>query len=163
MAASRSVTLWDRMFCMLWSFRHALSRSLVASSTSLVVIWQSQLSNGLCKAMYSGILNRGRSLSETVLRVFRRRVSCWAFSTSLTVLPPLLRKNGEVWWKSFGRKKGKQNKQTPVKLKLLPHYLPFNTDSGMLTTSWATWTVVNHGDRTLGPRSQSMPTVGTPR
>ena len=40
MAASRSLTLWDGMFCMPWSFWRAFSRSLVASSTSLVVTWQ---------------------------------------------------------------------------------------------------------------------------
>ena len=40
MAASRSVTLWDGIFWIPWSFWHALSSSLVAASTSLVVTYR---------------------------------------------------------------------------------------------------------------------------
>ena len=39
-AVSRSFTLWGGMFWIPWSFCRAFSRSLVASSISVVVTWQ---------------------------------------------------------------------------------------------------------------------------
>ena len=111
MDASRSVTLWDGIFCMPWSFWHAFSRSLVASSTSLVVTWHrvNWVMDFARRWTAASLIGVGRSIPKAKLSTsFSVDVKPLGIQLTLTVLQPWSRKGMGRCGESYlaGRKIG---------------------------------------------------------